>query len=131
MKRLLPIILLASVFLFYCSPEDNDSTTIPIVNIDDMSGDDDDDDGGPLVTYTANVASIISTNCLDCHGEDRKNGAPISFHTYELLKAVSDNVEFYMNDNVNPMPPESRGGLIAESDRAIISEWIEDGLLEN
>ncbi len=133
MKRIILTVLFISAFLVYCSPEDSDSSD-NMTDVDGMSGDDDDDDGGDngvIVTYTGDVAAIISANCLECHGEVRKNGAPVSLHTYELLKKENLLVQFYMNDLTNPMPPESRGGLISVAERAIIDEWIADGLLEN
>lgn len=123
MKLRIIVLLLISLGLFNCSSEENKTA----------SGGNDDDAGGPLITYEGNVAAIISTYCLDCHGEKRANGAPLSFHTYALLVDAADIVQYRMNDvdNLDPMPPVSRGGFLAEEDRAIIDQWIADGLLKN
>jgi len=121
MKRTIFMMFVASISFFSCSDDDSSSD-----DNDDMT-----DVGDTMVTYTNDVAQIISSNCLECHGETLANGAPISLHTFELMTSNINSVEFRINDMVNPMPPQSRGGLMTEEERAVIDDWISGGLLEN
>ncbi len=82
------------------------------------------------ITYDGNVESIIASNCLGCHGNPTSNGAPSSFNTYSLVKTgvQSGNILNRINNTTNPMPPN---GLMSQSNRDIIQQWLDDGLLEN
>lgn len=41
---------------------------------------------GTTVTYSGNVAAIISTNCLMCHSNPPQNNAPMPLTTYDFVK---------------------------------------------
>lgn len=43
------------------------------------------------ITYTNTISSIISANCISCHGSTPTNGAPISLDTYAKVKAATQN----------------------------------------
>lgn len=136
MKYKIVVLLLVPFGMFNCSSEESgveENETVEEVVVVDENGDDteDDDTEETLITYSANVATIISTNCLECHGAQTENGAPNSLHTYQLLSDAAEIVDYRMNSENNNMPPDSRGGLIAQADRDIIKQWIVDGLLEN
>ena len=81
-------------------------------------------------TYNDDIAPIIMSNCLNCHGATPSNGAPSSFNTYNLVKTgvQSGNILNRINNTTNPMPPN---GLMSQSNRDIIQQWLDDGLLEN
>lgn len=48
-------------------------------------------DPNPTPTYTNTINSIITNNCLSCHGSTPTNGAPISLDTYAKVKAAVQN----------------------------------------
>lgn len=46
----------------------------------------DPDPDSTAVTYNNTISSIISNNCLSCHGDPTANGAPVSYNTYTQVK---------------------------------------------
>jgi len=85
---------------------------------------------GNLKKYDTDVAPIIASNCLNCHGATPTNGAYSSFNTYNLVKTgvQSGNILNRINNTGNPMPPS---GLMLKANRDVIQQWLDDGLLEN
>lgn len=59
------------------------------------SGGDSDSSPDPdptTITYTNTISTIISVNCISCHGSTPTNGATISLNTYAKVKtAVESN----------------------------------------
>ncbi len=106
--------------IFNCSSSSNDDLTNP----------DPDPDPQPVgeVTYEADVKSIISNNCLQCHGTPPTNNAPMSLSTYTQVKNNINTIISRINSSTNPMPPT---GQMSSSLRATIQQWKDDGLLEN
>lgn len=44
------------------------------------------------ITYTNTIKSIITSNCINCHGVPTDNGASVSIDTYtKLTNAVTNN----------------------------------------
>ena len=93
-----------------------------------------DDDPTPTpttkVTYNANVKSIMTNNCISCHGTTPTNSAPMSLTTYAQVKSAVETRGLIsrINDPVNPMP---QSGLMSQANRTIIQNWVDGGMLEN
>ncbi|MFL1011212.1 hypothetical protein [Flavisericum labens] len=126
--RILFLLILCGL-LFNCSSSSND---------DDYNTPDPDPtptpdpDPTPMdeVTYDADIKSIISNNCLQCHGSPTTNNAPMSLTTYAQVKNNVDNIISRINSSTNPMPPSPNSPLSA-SEKSLIQQWKDDGLLEN
>lgn len=112
-------------------------TTITfIVSCSNSSGDDlsetPDPDPNPTtkITYNANIKSILSNNCTNCHGNPTTNGAPMSLITYtQVVNAIQNRgLINRINSTTNPMP---QSGLMSKENRDLFQQWIDDGLLEN
>lgn len=76
-------LIVLTLFLNSCSSGgDSDSNPNPNPNPDPNP---------TTLTYTNTISSIISTNCISCHGSTPTNGAPISLDTYAKVKAAVQN----------------------------------------
>ena len=82
-----------------------------------------------IVTYDADVKTIIDNNCTTCHGSVRPQ-AGLSLVSYQQVRtaAESGNLIPRMNNATNPMPPS---GILPAATRALIDKWADDGFLEN
>ena len=81
------------------------------------------------VTYTANVRTIISNNCLPCHGGTSPS-AGLNLETYTNVRNATENGNLLarINSASNPMP---QSGLMAPALIATIEQWATDGYIEN
>lgn len=84
-----------------------------------------------VVTYNANVKTIIDNNCVSCHKNTPINGAHISLTTYSNVKSavLNDKLIARINGNEGLMP--QGGPKLPQSLIDIIEKWESDGLLEN
>lgn len=86
-----------------------------------------------LVTYDANVKSIIDNNCIFCHSNPPVNGAPISLTNYNEVKAAIENNgligRISTNDLGSVMP--AGGPRLPQNLIDLIVQWQQEGLLEN
>lgn len=82
-----------------------------------------------LVTYNADVKTIIDNNCVGCHGTNNPQ-AGLSLVNYQQVRtaAESGNLIVRMNNATNPMPPSGR---LSANIRALIDAWAADGFPEN
>lgn len=81
------------------------------------------------ITYNANVSTIISNNCLPCHGGTNPS-AGLNLETYASVRNATENgnVLTRINSASNPMP---LGGQMPPALIATIEEWANQGYLEN
>lgn len=81
------------------------------------------------ITYNGNVRTIISNNCLPCHGGTTPS-AGLNLETYNSVRNATENgnVLARINSASNPMPV---GGQMAPSLIATIERWATDGYIEN
>lgn len=81
------------------------------------------------ITYDANVSTIISNNCLPCHGGTTPS-AGLNLETYASVRNATENgnVLARINSASNPMPI---GGQMPPVLIATIEEWANQGYLEN
>jgi uncharacterized membrane protein len=111
-------LLVISVLLFNCSSGGDDPSS-PDPNPNPTA-----------VTYNGDIKSIISNNCISCHGSPTANGAPMSLTSYSQVKSYVDKIITRINSSSNPMPTSPNSPLSA-SDKNLIQQWKDDGLLEN
>ena len=109
--------LIFSALLFTCSSS----------STDDVSDPDPDPDPTAKVTYEGDIKSIISGNCLSCHGNPT-NGPSNSLNTFDLVKNDIDKIIDRINrTGAGKMPPN---GTLSAAAKALIQKWKDDGLLE-
>ncbi|MCF8230704.1 MAG: hypothetical protein K9J27_00840 [Bacteroidales bacterium] len=79
------------------------------------------------VTYTDQVATLISNNCLGCHDEATANGGVV-LENYDQVAVLANNgtLQGVMNDQQGypQMPPENP---LSNCNTTIIDKWIENG----
>ncbi len=80
------------------------------------------------------VASVVSSNCVKCHGATLANGAPMHLLRQEDFAApsrsdatvsVAHAALFRIKDTSAPMPPT---GSLPASDVATLEAWVNAGL---
>ena len=87
------------------------------------------------VTYSIDVAPILSNNCYACHGQSNApaNGAGIVLEGYEKIKVAVDNgllIESVIHGpNASPMPKNAP--KLSDCKINTIKKWIEEGALNN
>lgn len=96
----------------------------------DSNNNPDPDPNPNAITYNGNIASIISGNCTSCHGSTPSNGATFSLTTYNAVKSRVNTIITRVNSSSNPMPPAPNSPL-SSSQKDLIQQWKDDGLLEN
>ncbi|WP_158293214.1 cytochrome c [Tamlana fucoidanivorans] len=81
------------------------------------------------VTYDADIKSILSSNCISCHGSTPTQNAPMSLTTYTQTKNYIDQIIDRVNrTGSGKMPPS---GQLSSQEKAAFQQWKTDGLLEN
>ncbi|WP_422079948.1 hypothetical protein [Ulvibacterium sp.] len=115
-KFLLP--LLASIFMACTSDSEDDLMETEEPN-------------GP-VTYNANIRAIINSNCLNCHSDPTRNGAPFSLTNFQQVSTRAENGSLSRSINkqageAGAMPP---GGRLPQTTIDLIDQWIDEGFLE-
>ncbi|UKM64696.1 hypothetical protein GSB9_01253 [Flavobacteriaceae bacterium GSB9] len=114
--------LALTLFAFNCSSSSEDDMT---------SQPDPDPDPTPSekVTYEADIKSIISNNCISCHGTTLTNNAPMSLTTYSQVSSYIDGILDRINrTGAGKMPVN---GSLSTTEKNLIQQWKDDGLLEN
>ncbi|MGI9551826.1 MAG: hypothetical protein ACR2MT_11540 [Aurantibacter sp.] len=85
-----------------------------------------------LITYNANIKSLIDSSCLNCHSDPTRNGAPFSLTNFAQVSVPAENGSLLgalnkQTGETGAMPP---GGRLPQSTIDLIAQWIEDGKLE-
>lgn len=87
------------------------------------------------VTFSIDVAPILSNNCYACHGQANApaNGAGIVLEGYEKIKVAVENgllIESIIHGpNASPMPKNAL--KLSDCKINTIKKWIEEGALNN
>ncbi|MEW7291556.1 c-type cytochrome [Aquimarina sp. 2304DJ70-9] len=125
---ILLLMVLVATISYNCSSDDS---TDPITNPDP------DPVANPnpnkITTYTADVKTIIDTNCLECHGSSPSQGAPMSLANYaDIIDALTNQGRDDLADRMdttgrNVMPPSGR---LPQETIDIILDWKADGYKE-
>ena len=88
--------------------------------------------------FAREVLPILSNKCYACHGPDAKKN--IKFTTYEEATTEHDGIRpiepydlakseilLRIHDEADPMPPEDADKQLTESERDILSRWVQSG----
>lgn len=85
-----------------------------------------------IVTYEADVKTIIDNNCIICHSNPPQNGAPMPLVTYENVKDAVENRNLIGRissfDPIFSMP--FGGPRLPQNLIDTVIQWNEDGLIE-
>jgi len=82
-KVILFTFIILSLFIISCS-SNSESDLIPDSN--------NNNNNNTTITYTNTIQSVITTNCISCHGNNPTNGANVSLNTYaKVVTAVQNN----------------------------------------
>ena len=115
LKFMLPLI---SIMLFIgCSSDSEEDLTTPPPDDDKVVDND--------ITYTTDIAPIINSNCVGCHGNPTQNGAPFSLTTFSQVDSRASGI--FNRTNNGTMPPS---GKLPQATINLISEWIDGGKKE-
>lgn len=115
------LLALASISITSCS---NDSES-DLLDLPDGNP-----DNGDLVTYSNDVKSIIDGNCLGCHSNPTRNGAPFALINFSQVSSRANSILTAMsraNGTPAAMPPS---GKLPQATIDIIDQWIKDGTQE-
>lgn len=87
-----------------------------------------DDNTTTSVTYSTDIAPIMTNYCLTCHSGAAPE-AGLNLDNYTDVKAAVQNGQLVdrVNDANSPMPPS---GLMSITNREKIEDWIDGGYLE-
>lgn len=82
-----------------------------------------------VVTYENRAKGILDNSCVQCHNANQQNGG-VRLDTYEFAFLEADNGRMLsrMTSTSNPMPPS---GNLPDPIIEDITDWINDGILEN
>ncbi|MBC2839448.1 hypothetical protein [Robiginitalea sp. SC105] len=132
MKKLiyLSLAMLLATSLACSKGGDSDPLNDPPTNNPDSGPDTDPDTPEPsAVSYQADIAPIISSNCTTCHGDPPTQNAPMSLLTLEQVRSAVENRGLLgrINSTSDPMPPTGR---LPQSTRDLIEEWVNQGFPE-
>ena len=117
LKNYIPVLLLA--FVFNCSTVNEDDLTEDVI-IED------------LVTYEANIKSIIDSNCIICHNNPPVNGAPNSLITFDDVRDAVENRNLIDRISATDGSVMPLGGpRLPQNLIDLVIQWEEDGLLED
>lgn len=83
------------------------------------------------ITYTANIKSIIDTNCISCHNNPPVNGAPTNLTNYLNVKNASGTILERISKNTGESGAMPLGGQrLSQIQIDTFQKWINDGLIE-
>jgi uncharacterized membrane protein len=124
MNRFFIISILIGFISTSCSNDDSSSLSNPVKPSE--SGQD-----VILSTYTSNVKSIMTSNCISCHATTPINGAPFSLTTYNDVKT---NIVDIINrisraQGASGLMPQG-GNRLPQTTIDQIVKWQSDGLKE-
>jgi mono/diheme cytochrome c family protein len=84
------------------------------------------------VSYNGNIRSIINSNCLGCHSDPTKNGAPFPLTDYDRVLVRAENGQLLRSikrqtGEASAMPPSGR---LPQATIDLVERWIQEGSKE-
>tara|TARA_R100001369_G_scaffold27484_4_gene49553 strand:- start:10838 stop:11167 length:330 start_codon:yes stop_codon:yes gene_type:complete len=109
------------VSLFYSCSYSNEDDLTEVILIDD------------IVTYDANIKTIIDNNCISCHNNPPVNGAPMSLTTHSnVIEAIENrNLIGRVSSTDVGFGMPFGGPRLPQNLIDLIIQWEQEGLLEN
>ncbi|PCJ94962.1 MAG: hypothetical protein COA50_11330 [Flavobacteriaceae bacterium] len=99
---------------------------------DDLIPDDSNNGQGTnAVSYDGNIKAAINGNCLGCHSNPPRNGAPFSLATFNDVKSRADGILAAIKKQTSEngaMPPSGR---LPQATIDLVEQWITEGHKEN
>lgn len=83
------------------------------------------------VTYGGQIAAILDSSCVRCHGSDKqgaaRNGAPagVDFDTYADAVQNADLANTQIQSGVMPV-----GGQLSDDEKGLFQAWVDQGTPE-
>lgn len=81
------------------------------------------------------VEEVLSKNCQRCHGETAKNGTSLMTRASLIAASVKDpalhvidRALLRMAEIEKPMPPIGKGEAVSEESRAVLENWVDQGM---
>ena len=78
--------------------------------------------GTNQVTFTVDIQPIINANCITCHRDPPRNGAPFPLLTFNQVNNRSALI--FSQVNAGLMPPS---GKLPDTEIDLIEQWIANG----
>lgn len=122
------IYLILIVFTIYSCTNDSISDLIPVE--EEIEGE------GEPITFITDVQPIINNNCMPCHDNPPRNGAPISLTTFEeVMTATQVTGGNGVIDRISRQPGQAGFMPLGRSRLPqnlidLIIEWRDEGFLE-
>ena len=92
------------------------------------------DEGDPELVTFEQVGPIFSNNCTICHSNPPQNGAPMPLVTFENVRDAVENrglIDRISRQEGAPGLMPLGGPRLPQQSIDLVSQWEEDGLLEN
>ncbi|RPE00006.1 hypothetical protein EGM88_01725 [Aureibaculum marinum] len=99
------IISIFTILLISCSSDSDNTIEPPVKN----------------VTYANDIKSIIDSNCINCHSNPPKSGAPMALVTLENVKEAVESRDLIGRVEDGSMPPSDEN-LTADQIQ-LIKDW--------
>ncbi len=89
-------------------------------------------DQGTEVTYNSQIRAIINNNCLGCHSDPTRNGAPFPLANFEQVETRALNGQLMraisrQTGEPRAMPPSGR---LPQATIDLVQQWIDEGTKE-
>lgn len=126
-KQITFVLIISALFMISCS-NSSESDLIP-----DSNNSNNNNNNNTTITYTNTIQSVITANCITCHGSTPTNGAFVSLTTYSQVKSAVQNnglIDLISRPQGSPgmMPDNGTRLPQATIDNFII--WRDNGFLE-
>ncbi len=110
---------------------DSEADLIAVEDVSNDEGDGDENPTGSNITYVNTIKAIVDSNCISCHANPPRNGAPFSLVTFSQVSARANgilNAISRQSGAAAAMPPSGR---LPQSTIDAFEEWITNETPEN
>ena len=104
-------------------------TSCETSSLSELATVEEDEDPVAVVTYENTAKAILDSACVECHNiNEQTAGVRLDAFEFAFIEADSGIMLARMTNTTNPMPPSGNlpNNLIQD-----ITDWIDDGILEN
>jgi len=104
-------------------------TSCETSSLSELAAVEEDEEPVAVVTYENTAKAILDSACVECHNiNEQTAGVRLDAFEFAFIEANSGIMLQRMTNTTNPMPPSGNlpNNLIQD-----ITDWIDDGILEN